>query len=219
MSGTKFYGSLAVVEFLDTGEVAIEAISFTSESCELSGAWIVSEKKTEELVQILAGRLLLQIGNRSQLAAELTGLRQLEVTVQDFIDEARMDAQSALVSFEEYVGLRDYEYSQYMSVNPKDRKLLPKVVKKKLVRPEFYQWPTQIDLSKGREFLVSVGKLGEIPGTPTGMKNVLTTARAIKHLVEMWQRDEIERSNRLYVVEQAAQISILPSCWLSKIES
>jgi hypothetical protein len=51
------------------------------------------------------------------------------------------------------------------------------------------------------------------------MKNVLTAARAIKHLVEMWQRDEIERSNRLYVVEQAAQISILPSCWLSKIES
>jgi hypothetical protein len=38
-------------------------------------------------------------------------------------------------------------------------------------------------------------------------------------LVDMWHRDEIERSNRLYVVDQAAQIAILPNCWLSKLDS
>ena len=61
--------------------------------------------------------------------------------------------------------------------------------------------------------------MSQVAGTAEGMKNVLIVARVIKHLVDMWRRDEIERSNRLYVVDQAAQISILPTCWLSKIDN
>jgi hypothetical protein len=219
MSGIRTYGSVAVAEVLATGDVAIEAISITPESCELSGAWIISEGEDQFLQQILTDRLLIPIGDRSIAVAKLTKFLGQEVNIQDFIDEARIDAQSALSSFEEYVRQSDYEYAQYMSINPTDRKALPKIVKKKLVAPDFYQWPIQVDLNKSQDFLKTVGKLGEISGTPIGMKNVLTAARAIKHLVDMWNRDEIERNNRVYVVDQAAQVAILPNCWLSKLDS
>ena len=218
MSGIRTYGSVAIAEVLATGEVAIEAISITPESCELSGAWIISEVEDEVLQQILTDRLLIPIGDRSIAVAKLTKFLGQEVNIQDFIDEARIDAQSALSSFEEYVRQSDYEYAQYMSINPTDRKVLPKIVKKKLVAPDFYQWPIQVDLNKSQDFLKTVGKLGEISGTPIGMKNVLTAARAIKLLVDMWNRDEIERCNRLYVVDQAAQVAILPNCWLRKLD-
>jgi hypothetical protein len=210
---------LAIVEVLASGEIAIEAISITPESCELSGAWIILEGEEEALQQILADRLLIPIGDRSTTVAKLIKFLDQEVIIQDFIDEARVDAQSALGSFEEYVHQSDLEYAQYMSINPTDRKALPKIVKKKLVAPDFYQWPMQVDLNKSQDFLKSVGKLGEIFGTPIGMRNVLAAARAIKLMVDMWHRDEIERSNRLYVVDQAAQIAILPNCWLSKLDS
>ena len=219
MPGIRTYGSVAIAEVLATGEVALEAISITPESCELSGAWIISEGEEEVLQQILADRLLIPIGDRSMAVAKLTKFLGQEVNIQDFIDEARIDAQSALNSFEEYVRQSDYEYAQYMSINPTDRKALPKVVKKKLVVPDFYQWPIQVDLNRSQDFLKSVGKLGEISGTPIDMKNVLTAARAIKLLVDMWHRDEIERSNRLYVLDQAAQIAILPNCWLRKLDT
>ena len=219
MSGIRTYGSVAIAEVLATGEVAIEAISITSESCELSGAWIISEVEDEVLQQILTDRLLIPIGDSSMTVTKLTEFLSQEVNIQDFIDEARMDAQRAVSSFEEYVRQSDYEYAQYMSINPTDRKALPKIVKKKLVAPDFYQWPTQLDLNRSQEFLKSVGKLDEIFGTPIGMKNVLSAARVIKHLVDMWHRDEIERSNRVYVVDQAAQVAILPNCWLSKLDS
>lgn len=219
MSRIRTYGSVAIAEVLATGEIAIEAISITTESCELSGAWIISEGEEEVLHQIMADRLLIPIGDRSMVVAKLSKFLDQEVNIQDFMDEARIDAQRALSSFEEYVRQSDLEYAQYMSINPTDRKALPKIVKKKLVSPDFYQWPIQVDLNKSQDFLKSVGKLGEIFGTPIGMRNVLAAARAIKLMVDMWHRDEIERSNRLYVVDQAAQIAILPNCWLSKLES
>jgi hypothetical protein len=219
MSGIKTYGSVAIAEVLPKGEIAIEAISITPESCELSGAWIISVGEEEVLHQILADRLLIPIGDRTMAVAKLSKFLDQEVNIQDFIDEARIDAKSALNSFEEYVCQSDLEYAQYMSINPTDRKALPKIVKKKLVAPDFYQWPILVDLNKSQDFLKSVGKLGEISGTPIGMRNVLAAARSIKLMVDMWHRDEIERSNRLYVVDQAAQIAILPNCWLSKLKS
>ena len=219
MSGIRTYGSVAIAEVFATGEIAIEAISITPDSCELSGAWIISEGGEDVLYQILAERLLISIGDSSMTVSKLSKFLDQVVNIQDFIDEARIDAQSALSSFEEYVRQSDLEYAQYMSINPTDRKALPKIVKKKLVAPDFYQWPIHVDLNESKDFLQSVGKLGEISGTPIGMKNVLTAARTIKLLVDMWHRDEIERSNRLYVVDQAAQIAILPNCWLSKLDS
>ena len=210
---------MAVVEVLTTGEIAIEAISMTPDSCELSGAWIISELQVEVVHQILEDRLLIPIGERLLDIEDFAHLLKREVSIQEFLDEARLDVQNALNSFDDYVRQSDLDYAKYMSINPADRKLLPKVVKKKLVPPDFYQWPLQIDLNRGQDFLSSVGKMGEVSGTAEGMKNVLMGARVIKHLVDMWRRDEIERSNRLYVVDQAAQISILPKCWLSKIDS
>lgn len=218
MSRIMTYGSVAVVEVLATGEIAIEAISVTQDACELSGAWIISDSQVGIADQILEDRLLILVGERSLQAKKLTRFLDNEVSIQEFIDEARRDAQNALSSFEEYVNQSDLEYKKYMSINPVERKLLPKVVKKKLISPDFYEWPLMVDLNKGQEFLISVGKMGQISGTAKEMENVLTGARVIKHLVEMWRRDEIERSNRLYVLDNAAQISILPHCWLNKID-
>lgn len=219
MSRTISYGSVAVVDVLATGEFAIEVISVTPDACELSGAWIISESQVDVAEQILEDRLLIRLGEKSLSDKRLTRFLEHEVSIQEFIDEARLDAQDAINSFEDYVRQSDLEYAKYMSINPAERKLLPKVVKKKLVSPNFYEWPKQVDLKKGEEFLNSAGKLSQVAGTAKGMKNVLIVARVIKHLVDMWRRDEIERSNRLYVVDQAAKISILPNCWLSKIDS
>ena len=100
MPGIKTYGSVAVVEVLATGEISIEAISMTSDSCELSGAWIISENEVEAVQRILADRLLITIGDRSLADVKLSQFLDREVSIQDFVEEARRDAQSALTSYE-----------------------------------------------------------------------------------------------------------------------
>lgn len=87
MPGIKTYGSIAVVEVLTTGEIAIESISITPESCELSGAWLISEIEVEVLDQILAGRLLLPIGDRSKVVEMLNKFLEREVSIEEFVDE------------------------------------------------------------------------------------------------------------------------------------
>ncbi len=211
------YASVAIVEFLDAERIAVEVISVTPETCELSGAWLVEGNNLDQLNQIIADRLLIFIGNKYLQVDYAARQAASLVSLQEFIDEARADVTSATRAFVEYVSQNEREYLAYMSIKVADRKLLPKVVKKKLAHPEFYEWPETISLNSAEEALTSLGKLGKISGTDEDMRNVLASARLIKHFIDKWRSDEIERSNRLYVLGHEAEVSILPKNWLEKI--
>ena len=211
------YASVAIVEFLDAERIAVEVISITPETCELSGAWLVEGNNLDQLNQIVAGRLLIFVGDKS-LQENYVALQAASVVnLQEFIDEARADVISAVRAFGEYVSQNEHDYQAYMSIKVADRKLLPKVVKKKLAPPEFYEWPETVSLNSAEKVLTSLGKLGKISGTDEDMRNVLASARLIKHFIDKWRSDEIERSNRLYVLDNEAVVSILPTSWLEKI--
>jgi len=210
------YRSLAVVEVQSQGEVAIETLSVTPDTCDLSGAWLIPIDRLKEVSQIIDGRLLLIIGDRTNAEEIFANNLSLEVTIHDFIEEADRDARTAIVAFEKYVFQSDEAYSKYMSINPTERKLLPKMVKKKPIHPEFYNWPQEMDLTRPNEFLVSQRRISEMSGTDPKLQNVLTMAKLIKFLIDMWRRDEFERKNRLYVNDSEAVVSILPNCWLAK---
>ena len=211
------YASVAIVEFLDTERFAIEVVSVTPETCELSGAWLVEGNNLDQLTQIVAGRLLIFIGDKSKQENYVALQTASEVNLQEFIDEARADATSAIQAFGEFVSQNERAYLAYMSIKLADRKLLPKVVKKKLALPEFYEWPETIAINSAEEVLTSMGKLGEILGTDRDIRKVLAGGRLVKHLIDKWRSDEIERSNRLYVTDSEAIVSILPTSWLKKI--
>lgn len=216
MISTISYGSLAVVEVQTQGEVAIETVSVTPDTCDLSGAWLIPMGQLTEISQIIDGRLLLIIGSRTKAEEMLANNLGSEVTIQEFVIEADRDASAAIKAFEKYLVQNEEAYSKYMSINPTERKLLPKVVKKKLIHPEFYDWPQELDVTRPNEFLVSQRKIGEITGADPKLQNVLATAKLVKFLIDLWRRDELERKNRLYVNDSEAVVSIFPNCWLSK---
>ena len=211
------YVSIAIVEFLPENQINVETISIISESCDLSGAWIIENLDYSLLNQIIGGRLVIIIGNRDLAEDYLNANKVNEVYVQDFVVEAKEDARLAIVSFDEYVKQNEIDYAAYMSVKPVERKLIPKVVKKKLVRPEFYEWPDSVDVNDAEMFLNSRGVTREFSGGEISFKQLLFSANLVKHFIDKWRADEIERSNRLYVLGIEASISILPLNWLAKV--
>ena len=104
-----------------------------------------------------------------------------------------------------------------MSVEASARKLLPKVQKKQLVSPEFKVWPERLELKQSIEYLQANGKTGLLNNERKDLSSILASARLIQLLVQMWQSDEAERKNRIYMEDQSAEITILPRSWLSKL--
>lgn len=212
------YASIAIVEFLSDNLTVVETISVTQDSCDLSGAWKIDGSDFSLLNQIIENRLIIIIGNREIANDYLSTHKATEVNVQDFVIEAKKDAKLAIDSFDKYVKQNEKDYAAYMSVKPAERKLLDKVVKKKLVRPEFYAWPDFIDINEAEKFLNSRGIKREFSGDDIIFKNLLFSANLVKHFIDKWRIDEIERSNRLYVLGNEASISILPLIWLTKVK-
>jgi|LauGreDrversion4_2_1035121.scaffolds.fasta_scaffold04485_7 hypothetical protein len=212
------YVSIAIVEFLPENSIIVETISITPDSCDLSGAWKIEESDYSVLNQIIEGRLVMIIGNRDLAKGYLGTNKITEVDVQDFLFEARNDARLANESFDNYVKQNEIDYAVYMSVKPAERKLIPKVVKKKLVRPDFYEWPESIDINNAEKYLNSRGIKREFSGDDISFKSLLFSANLVKHFVDKWRMDELERSDRLYVSGKDASISILPISWLTKVK-
>lgn len=212
------YISIAIVEFLPENQIVVETISVTSESCELSGAWKVEQSDYALLNQIIEGRLLIVIGNRDLADNYLNANEVTEIDVQDFVLEAKEDAILAIASFDKYVTQNELDYAAYMSVKPAERELIPKVVKKTLVRPEFYEWPDLVDVNNAENFLNSRGIRREFSGDDISFKRLLFAANLVKHFIDKWRADEIERSKKLYVFGIQANTSILPLNWLEKVK-
>jgi hypothetical protein len=95
--------------------------------------------------------------------------------------------------------------------------LLPKVSKKQLTSPEFFDWPTDLTLNDSKKYLESRGKFGLVSVASDELANVLIAARCLQFLISMWQIDETERRNKVYIEGDDAAVTILPRTWLGKL--
>jgi hypothetical protein len=198
MAISNYYASIAVVEIHADSTVTIESVSVTSGECVLSGAWEFQISDSENIQNVLSGKLIIPLGKMDGIKKLIGDTQVAYVEASPFLTDARDAASEALEAYE-----------AFKSENPTKRK--------KLVSPNFYNWPDIIDFNDASNFLESIGKMATPVGTPEGFKKTLSAARLLKHLVDMWQLDEQERNNRKYVEGEDAAITILPESWLSKL--
>ena len=200
MTTSTYYASIAIVEVHPDNTVTIESISVTEGECVLSGAWDFNISESEKISNVLSGKMIIPIGEKKNL--EKLPIKG-EIVVLDsvpFLVDAKKAAKEALEAYE-----------SFKSENLAKRK--------KLVAPEFYNWPDSINFNASAEYLESIGKMATPSGTPDSFKKTLSAARLVKHLVDMWQLDEQERNNRKYVEGEDAKITILPESWLEAIST
>jgi hypothetical protein len=195
MATSTYYASIAVVELHPDNSVTIESISVTEGECVLSGAWDFNISENENISNVLSGKMIVPLGDKNELKKlSITG----EIVFLEsgpFLADAKEAAKEALEAYE-----------SFKSENLTKRK--------KLVAPEFYNWPDTINFNAAADYLESIGKMATPSGTPDSFKKTLSAARLVKHLVDMWQLDEQERNNRKYVEGEDAKITILPESWL-----
>jgi hypothetical protein len=217
MTTSVSYASVAVIDYLESDQIAVEVISVTSDVCELSGAWVLQPNEMELLNQIIEGRLILTVEEHAKLNEVISGFQRSQVKLSEFFDEAISEVKLALDAFKVFAETNEQNYREYMAISPAERKNLPKVNKKQLSNPDFYNWPNAIDNSKADEFLESNGKLGIIKGGEIELQRTIALSRVLKFFVEKWRNDEIERKNKIYVDQKNSEITILPKSWLSKL--
>jgi hypothetical protein len=211
------YASIAVIKSISETSTAIEVISVTPDNCDLAGAWILDNSENEKLVHLLIDRLIIKLELNDDTTKIIAKFNDYFIDFRDFISEAKLEAELAEKSYFEFMKRNEEEYRAFMAIKPAERKLLPQIKKKQLVAPEFYSWPTQFDVLDSKSFLKSINKVGLLSNDDSQMSDVLIAARATKYLIDKWREDEIERLNRLYVEGQDAKVSILPLCWIDKL--
>lgn len=194
MSTRNSFATIAIFELHRNEIVTIESISVSQGECVLSGAWLWSVNQREEISKLISKKLVIPIGDVSQIKNLLTGLDLKFVEAKAFLQEAKSAVNQALTAFE-----------VFKAQDPKKRK--------NLTAPSFFDWPENLDFNLSAEYLDSIGMKATPVSTPAEMKNTLAAARLVKFLVDMWQKDEQERASRKYVEGQDAVITILPNAW------
>jgi hypothetical protein len=195
MATSTYYASIAVVELHPGDLVTIESISVTEGECVLSGAWGFNISEDENISNVLSGKMIVPLGEKKELGKLPIKSEMIILDSVPFLIDAKKAAKEALEAYE-----------TFKSENLTKRK--------KLVAPEFYNWPDSINFNESADYLESIGKMATPSGTPDNFKKTLSAARLVKHLVDMWQLDEQERNNRKYVEGEDAKITILPESWL-----
>ena len=195
MATSTYYASIAVVELHPGDLVTIESISVTEGECVLSGAWGFNISEDENINNVLSGKMIVPLGEKKELGKLPIKSEMIVLDSVPFLIDAKKAAREALEAYE-----------AFKSENLTKRK--------KLVAPEFYNWPDSINFNESADYLESIGKMATPSGTPDNFKKTLSAARLVKHLVDMWQLDEQERNNRKYVEGEDAKITILPESWL-----
>jgi hypothetical protein len=195
MATSTYYASIAVVELHPGDLVTIESISVTEGECVLSGAWGFNISEEENISNVLSGKMIVPLGEKKELGKLPIKSEKIFLDSVPFLIDAKKAAKEALEAYE-----------TFKSENLTKRK--------KLVAPEFYNWPDSINFNESADYLESIGKMATPSGTPDNFKKTLSAARLVKHLVDMWQLDEQERNNRKYVEGEDAKITILPESWL-----
>ena len=200
MTIANHYASIAVVEQTPDSRILIESISVTKGECVLSGAWDFNSSDRESITNVLSGRLLIVLGDEESFKEFIDDPQYIYLKAMPFLEEARQAAKDALVAYE-----------NFKAENPTKRK--------KMVAPNFYEWPQSVDFNQSTKFMEDIGKMATPISTPIEFRNVLSAARLLKHLIDMWHLDEQDRSSRKYVEGQDAEITILPKSWLNLVDA
>lgn len=200
MTIANHYASIAVVEQTPDSRILIESISVTKGECVLSGAWEFNSSDRESITNVLSGRLLIVLGDEESFKEFIDDPQYIYLKAKPFLEEARQAAKDALLAYE-----------NFKAENPTKRK--------KMVAPNFYEWPQSVDFNQSTKFMEDIGKMATPISTPIEFRNVLSAARLLKHLIDMWHLDEQDRSSRKYVEGQDAEITILPKSWLNQVDA
>lgn len=214
MSKLPEWANIAIVSFDQNFGYAIETISVDSQNCTLSGAWDFETLEEPSILSILNHRLLVTSGIGNVQEIENRFLCK-QVNLQSFISDAFESAREGVERFNSYIEEEAEKYSEYMSIPPAERKLLPKVVKRKLEPIYQHSWEISFDELKPEITLRQLGKRDSIAGTPVNMKRLIATAWLIKHFVDRWREDEVERISRSYLYPEGRDFQILPSSWIN----
>lgn len=217
MSSTPTWANLGVICFEKGLGYSIETISVSTDSCTLSGAWDFETLEDAKLKNILNARLIITCGieNGEVVANRFASKR---VDLKAFISDASQIAKDGIERFNRYIEENAKQYFEYMSIPPAERKLLPKVTKKKLEPIYAHSWELSYDEFAPEITLRQLGKRESIEGTPQNMVRLITTSWLIKHLVDRWREDELERTSRSYLYPEGRNIQVLPSSWMSRLE-
>lgn len=210
------WANLGVICFEKEIGYSIETISVDANSCTLSGAWDFESLDDSALANILSTRLIITCGldNGEDIA---NGFKSKRVDIKTFISDASDSAKNGIERFNQYLEENARQYSEYMSIPPAERKLLPKVIKKKLEPLYAHSWDLTYDEFAPELTLRQMGKRESIDGTPRNMVRLITTSWLIKHLVDRWREDEVERTSRTYLYPEGRELQVLPSTWMNSL--
>jgi hypothetical protein len=190
------YASLNIIEIVDSSKLVVSKISVSSEGCVLSGGWVFDLDDSEQIALVISNNRVLTIGSASDLNPIIKKYGLKVLATKDFFLEAARDVLLGIQRFEEF-----------KAEDVKKRK--------NLVLPDFYDWPSDVDLNRSSDILESLGMVGAIEGTAIEMRNVMPAARLVKFFVDKWLSDEAERKSKKFVTGKEAEITILPTCWLN----
>lgn len=187
------YAGLATYE-VQSNQVAISTLSVTNEECVFSGGWVLAIVNYDDIKNILTDKLTLPVSKNIETKKLEKDLGLKSVSFTDFFKEATLESKIA-----------SEQYEAFKAENPGKRK--------KLVVPDFYAWPENIDVLQPKVELKKLNLRETIAGTDPAMEQVLSAARLVKFFVDKWLSDESERSNRKFVQGEAKQATALPTSW------
>jgi hypothetical protein len=215
MSQNPIWANLAIIDMNQPRGCVVETIFVTDAEVTLSGAWLFEDYKDPDLAIILENRLVLTDSRQKNL--DLKKLGSVTVSLDEFVKDADKRAKESEIIFDQYVKKSADEYKAYMSIPPAERRLLPKMAKRKFEPIFMNNWGFEIDLGNPGKTLESFQKRSEIIGTPPEMKYVIQISWLLKHLIEMWKQDEAERFGRKAMDPSFAEFRILPESWLKQV--
>lgn len=190
------YASINVIELAEQSKVVVSKISVSMDGCVLAGGWVLDSSESMKISSVIQGSKVIPIG---PIAAfdEIVGLYGLQILdFSDFFLEAKND-----------VEIGKLRYEQFKAEDTKKRK--------NLVTPDFFDWPSEVDLNSSAAILESMGIVGQISGTANEMKKVMPAARLTKFYIDNWLSDESERKSKKFVNDEESEITVLPKCWLN----
>lgn len=216
MTTNPTWANIGVICFEDKPGCSIETISVDGHSCTLSGAWDFDSLDNPNLISIMQNRLVVTSGMKDGQGL-LSRFGSKLVDLNSFIADASKSAKDGVNRFNRYLEENAKRHTEYMAIPPADRKLLPKVVKKKLEPIYAHSWEISFDELKPEMTLRQLGKRESIEGTPPNMTRLIATSWVIKHLVDRWRDDEVERKSRDYLYPEDKDFQILPSSWMMSL--
>ena len=160
----------------------------------LSGGWILQRTNIAEVKNVLTDKLILPTSINDETKELSLELDLKIISFEDFLRDAQVESKIAIEQYEEF-----------KAEQPGKRK--------NLVVPDFYSWPSKIDVLKPKEELKKINLQENISGTAPEMEQVLSAARLVKFFIDKWLADESERSNRKFVQGEAKRATPLPTSW------